>query len=333
MVQHQALLARVLKLGHSAAVRVLASLISTILAVLLAWKGYGYWALVWREVTRAFLLTIGMWLCFRWIPGLPSRRTDVRGLLGFGAHLSAANILASVSGGVDRFLLGRFRGPSPVAMYPQAYQLLVMPMEQVLSPVYQVTQPGLSMLQTEAARYRRFYQKVLTLVCVATMPLSLFVAVYSTEIIRIVLGRKWLAAGPLLMILSFDAFIKQPVGSAAFVLITRGRSKAFLGLTVIHTATMILFMALGVRWGAKGIAFAEVAATWFLIAPRLYYSLKDSPVTIGIFFSTMARPAIASVLMAIVLCFVHQALPPWARPHFCSWAVLLAALFSSVPGC
>ena len=214
MVQHQALLARVLKLGHSATVRVLASVISTVVAVLLAWKGFGYWALVWREVVRSVLLAAGMWLCFPWIPGLPCRKTDVRGLLGFGVHLSAANILGSISGGADRFLLGRFWGAGPVAMYRQAYQLLVVPMEQLLGPVYQVTQPGLSMLQAEALRYRRFYKKVLTVVCVATMPLSLFVAVNAAEITRIVLGRKWLAAAPLLMILSFDAFIRQPVGSA-----------------------------------------------------------------------------------------------------------------------
>ena len=173
MVQHQALLARVLKLGHSATVRVLASVISTVVAVLLAWKGFGYWALVWREVVRSVLLAAGMWFCFPWIPGLPCWKTDIRGLLGFGAHLSAANILASISGGADRFLLGRFWGAGPVAMYRQAYQLLVVPMDQLLSPVYQVTQPGLSMLQAEALRYRRFYKKVLTVVCVATMPLEL----------------------------------------------------------------------------------------------------------------------------------------------------------------
>ena len=108
LVQHQALLARVLKLGHSTTVRVLASVISTVVAVLLAWKGFGYWALVWREVVRSVLLAAGTWVCFPWIPGLPCRQTNVRALLGFGVHLSAANILASISGGADRFLLGRF---------------------------------------------------------------------------------------------------------------------------------------------------------------------------------------------------------------------------------
>jgi len=316
MVQHQALLARVLKLGHSAVVRVLSSLISTILAVLLAWKGFGYWALIWKEVARCALLTIGMWVCFPWVPGLPSRQAKVWGLVRFGAHLSGANILASISSGADRFLLGRFWGATPVAMYRQAYQLLVLPVEQLLSPVYQVTQPGLSLLQTEALRYRRFYQKVLTVVCVATMPVSLFVAIYSTEITRVILGRKWLDAAPLLMILSFDAFIKQPVSSAGFILITRGRSKAYLGLILLQSLTLILLMAVGVRWQAKGIAMADVATTYLLIWPRLYYSLKDSPITTGTFFSTIVRPAAASILMAIVLRFVHQALPPLGAPVF-----------------
>ena len=331
MVQHQALLARVLKLGHSATVRVLASVISTVVAVLLAWKGFGYWALVWREVVRSLLLAAGMWFCFPWVPGLPSRKTDVRGLLGFGAHLSAANILACISGGADRFLLGRFWGAGPVAMYRQAYQLLVMPIEQLISPVYQVTQPGLSMLQAEATRYRRFYQKVLTVVCVATMPLSLFVAVYSAEIIRIVLGRKWMEAAPLLMILSFDAFIKQAVGSSAFVLITRGHSKMYLGLSVLQNTILILFMTVGVRWGATGVAVADVATTWLLIAPRLYYSFKDSPVTIGTFFSTIARPAVASIVMGIALMFLHQTLPALGAPVVLLLAMLIGGLvfFSS----
>jgi len=314
MVQHQALLARVLKLGHSATVRVLSSLVSTILAVVLAWKGFGYWALVWREVVRCALLTFGMWFCFPWVPGLPSRKTKIWGLIRFGAHLSAANILASISEGADRFLLGRFWGAGPVALYRQAYQLLVVPVGQLLNPVYQVTQPGLSLLQAEALRYRRFYQKVLTVACVASMPLGLFVAVNAAEITRIVLGRKWLGAAPLLMILSFDTFIRQPVSSSAFVLITRGRSKTYLGLTMLNNATLILFMAVGVSWGAKGVAVADVAATWCVIAPTLYYSLKDSPVTIGTFFSTISRPAIASILMAVILTVVHQALPPLGAP-------------------
>ena len=128
---------------------------------------------------------------------------------------------------------------------------------------------------------------------------------------------------------SFDAFIRQPVGSTAFVLVTRGRSKTYLGLSVLQNATLILFMAIGVRWGTKGVAVADVATTWLLIAPRLYYSLKGSPITVGTFFSTIARPALASILMAIVLGFLHQALPPWEAPIFLALSSVVALVVFS----
>lgn len=326
LVQHQALLARVLKLGHSAAVRVLAGFISTLLAVFLAWKGFGYWALVWREVARNALIMVGMWICFPWIPGLPCRNTGVHKLVRFGVHLSVANILASISGGADRILIGRFWGAAPVAIYRQAYQLLVVPMDQLLGPMFQVTQPGLSLLQNDYSRYRRFYQKVLTIVCVATMPLSVFVAVNPAEITRVVLGRKWLGCGEILAILSLGTFFKAPVNWSAHILITRGHSQKYLFLTFFQNLALVTFMLLGIHWGITGVATADVAATYVLAVPTLYYSLKGSPVTLSLFCSTVARPAIASLMMAIVLRFLRQTVPAIGAPAFLVVAGVVAAV-------
>ena len=309
VVQHEALLARTLKLGHIAVVRVLSSVISVVVAVLLAWKGFGYWALVWKEVVRWALLTIGMWICLPWLPGLPYRNTSVKGLIHFGAHLSAANIVVSIASGADRFLLGRFWGAGAVALYRQAYQLLVLPMDQLLGPVFQVTQPGLSMLQTEDSKYRQFYQKVLTIVCVATMPVSLFVAVAAPEIISVLLGPKWIDCTIVLVILSLGTFIREPVRWSAHILITRGNSRRYLQLTVLQNVTLIAFMLIGVRWGIRGLATADVIATYVLAIPTTYLSLKGSPVTLRLFSATVARPAAASMVMALMLILLHHSLP------------------------
>jgi O-antigen/teichoic acid export membrane protein len=326
MVQHQALLTRQLKLGHTSTIRFLSSLVSTVLAVVLAWQGYGYWALVWREFVRCALLTIGMWAALPWVPSLPSRSTDVRPLLGFGASLSVANVVGTFGNGFDRFLLGRFWGATPTALYRQAYQLLVLPMEQLLSPVYQVAHPGLSLLQAEATQFSKFYRKVVTLACIATMPLSLFVAVYSAEVTRVVLGRKWLESAPLLMVLSLSAFIKQPVSSSAFVLIAQGRSRMYLMLALLQHGCAILFMCIGIRWGAIGIAYAEVAATYLLIPPRLYYTFRDSPMTTGAFLSAIARPFTASIVMAIALMFLRALMPAVGAPALLSVSAAIGAI-------
>jgi O-antigen/teichoic acid export membrane protein len=324
VVQHEALLARTLKLGHIATVRVLSSIISTVVAVVLAWKGFGYWALVWKEVVRWALLTAGMWICLPWLPGLPYRNAKVTDLIHFGAHLSAANILVSITAGADRFLLGKFWGAGAVALYRQAYQLLVVPMDQLLGPVFQVTQPGLSLLQTEDAKYRHFYQKVLTLVCIATMPVSLFVAVTAADITSVLLGPKWLECTDVLVILSLATFIKEPVAWSAHILITRGHSRRYLQLTVLQNVALIVFMLIGIRWGIRGVAAANLMATYLLAVPTTYLSLQGSPVTLRIFSATIARPAAASMIMALLVVLLHHSLPSIGAPAFLLLATVIA---------
>jgi O-antigen/teichoic acid export membrane protein len=300
-VQHQALLTRQLRLGRTSSVRLLASLLSTSLAILLAYRGHGYWALVWREVSRSALLAAGMWISLPWIPSLPARDTDVRAMLGFGANLTVANVLSAVTGAVDRFLLGRVWGAAAVGVYRQAYQLIAAPTDQLLGPLYQVAQPALSMLQSDPERFRRYYSTLLSLVAAVTMPLSMFVAVYSFELTMVLLGEQWVECAPIIMLLSLATFVRQALGSTALILISRGHSRTHLGITVISNIAYVLGLFVGVRWGLTGLALADVAVTYLMIVPRLYYSLRGSSVTLRAFLNACFGPAASSLVMAIVL--------------------------------
>jgi O-antigen/teichoic acid export membrane protein len=328
MVQHQVLLTRQLKLGHTAGVRLSSSLISTVAAIGLAWLEFGYWALVWREVIRCALTTAGMWICCPWKPSLPQRHVTVRDLVRFGADVTGANLLASFSASADRFLLGRLWGAAPVAVYRQAYQLLLVPMDQLLSPLFQVSQPVLSLLQTDAHRYRQFFRKLLMAVCLVTMPASVFIAVYSTEITLLLLGPRWLECAPLLLILSFATFIRQPVSFSALLLITRGRSRAYLFLTVAQHTLLLALLCLGVWWGPRGVAIGEVAATYALIAPTLYICLAGSPVSLKDALTILSRMAAMSAVAGAGL-LVYRMVEPSA-PLVVTLAlggILTAALF------
>lgn len=325
MVQHQALLARQLKLGHTATVRLASSLLASAAAIGLAADGFGYWALVWREVLRSALMTAGMWVCFPWIPGLPSRRTGVRDTVRFGAHLTAANLIASATASADRLLLGRLWGATPVAVYRQAYQLLLVPMDQLLSPLYQVGQPGLSLLQSDGPRYRGFYRKLLGIVCLVTMPSSVFTAVYSRELTLLLLGPQWLECAPILLALSLVTFIRQPVSSAALLLVTRGRSRPYLQLTVIQQLTFFVFLCVGVQWGPRGVAFAEVAATYLLILPVLRICVHDSPLSLHDIFAVLGRTAGISLVTGAGLLLYRTFEPALPLPFILLLGGLVAA--------
>jgi len=300
-VQHQALLSRQMKQAHMATVRLSASLLSQILAIGLAVNHFGAWALAWREVARAFFVAVGIWLFCRWIPGLPRRNAEIGGLLRYGSHLTLSVAAMACVTQLDRLIIGRFFGASTLGLYRQAQQLMLAPIEQLRSPLSSVASPSLSILQTDAGRYRRYYQRIVLAMALVTMPLGLFVAVYADEITHVLLGPKWIAAAVFLRIFGVVTFLKPAVETAGLVMMTYGLSKRLLVLTVAYHAIFAVFMFVGICWGAEGVALSNVVTVVLLMFPMLYFSLRGTPVTVGAFFSAISTPVIASAIMAGVL--------------------------------
>lgn len=308
-VQHVALLDRQMKQAHSALIRLGASALSSAAAIYLAYAGFTYWALVWQELLRVVLIVIGIWIFCPWIPSLPDRRTDVRGLLQFGTNLTLAQLLYAAVGSLDRLLLGRMHGPESVGIFRQAQQLIMVPIDQLNTPVQSVAQPGLSILQKDPDRYRMYYRKIVHVISFVTMPLAAFAAVYAEEISLIVLGAKWSETVPLFRIFAFAAFIRPVLSTSGIILVTLGRSGLLLRLALYRCLGLVAAMLVGVHWGAAGMALAHVGTTLAFAWPNLYFGFRDSPVRMRDFFSALACPAIAAAGQGAILLGFHSLWP------------------------
>jgi PST family polysaccharide transporter len=308
-VQHDALLARQMKQAQSAAVRLSAGTVSAIIAIVLAWRGFGYWALAWQEVMRSLLVAIGFWAVCPWRPGLPSRKGDIRSLLRFGTDLTLTQVSYAVISNIDRLLVGRLFGAGPLGIFRQAQQLIMVPLEQLNAPIGSISQPGLSLLQDDPDRYRRYYAKTVFLIGLLTMPIAAFAAVYADDLVRVILGPQWTGTTPFFRIFAIAAFIRPVLGTTSTVLITRGQSRRLLILTVVAQLTLMLFIVAGIAWGPEGVAMAQALTPLVLLGPVLHYSFAGSPVTPGVFFHAIRSPMIASAAMVLVLITLRAATP------------------------
>ena len=308
-VQHSALLRRKMKLPQLSIINLSANILSTVIAVVLALNKFGYWALVWREVSRNVFILVGYYIACPWIPSLPYRNCDIRKLLFFGRDLALTGVLGAIVTSLDRLIIGKLFGPSSVALYRQAQQLIMTPVNSLLSPILSVTEPGLCALQSDRERFRRYYEKILLIVSLISMPIGFFIAVYSKEITRLVLGEKWIDASLFLLIFGVTASIRSSVGTSGIVLISSGQSKMYFKLAILHNVVLFIFMFIGVRWGPVGIACVDGARSITLMLPTLYLSFKNTPVTMIGFFSTIRRPFIASFTMVLSLSFLRFTFP------------------------
>jgi PST family polysaccharide transporter len=300
-VQHVALLRRQMKLPQLAGNRLAATFLSVCLAIALALGGFGYWALVWKEVIQAFLVALGAWTLCPWVPGLPSLRVNMNRLLGFGRDMTLTQLLLAVSAQLDSVLIGRFAGAVELGLYRQAANLMKQPIEKLRGPIFSVSQPGLSILQREPARYRRYYRRILFVVSLATVPLGVFAAIYAHEIVLVALGQKWLGAVVFLRIFGVAAAIQPALGTTGTVMVTCGKSGRFLLVALVSNALLLILMFVGIKWGAVGIATARVASLVLLMPWALYYSFAGTPVSVGDFLRSVSAPFLASLTMGAAL--------------------------------
>ncbi|HZD13249.1 MAG TPA: lipopolysaccharide biosynthesis protein, partial [Candidatus Binatus sp.] len=189
-IQHTAILRRQMKYAQIGSVQIGSTAISLAIAIILAVEGYGYWALVWREVLRNVFMALGTLICCPWIPGPPWKQIDTGHLLRFGRDITGFNAIVFLTASIPQILIGKLYGPAQLGIYRQAYQLIFSMVFQVVTPVVRVVEPTLSFLQDDAERYRRYYQKTVTTVNIVMMPLILFLAIYSHEIVLVMLGEK-----------------------------------------------------------------------------------------------------------------------------------------------
>jgi len=296
-IQYQALLRRRLQFGQLAIIGIVAQILSGVLAIVLALRGYGYWSLVWKEVSRNVFVAVGTWAMCPWIPSLPDRDTDVRPLLRFGRDVTLFNVITFLATGVDQILLGRFGGAAQVGVYRQALQLISVPTRQLTYPVENVAEPTLSVLRNDVAKYRRAFRKAVTVLSLTTMPLAAFAFVRSHEIIVVMLGTRWVGANDVLRILAVAAFLRPVVKIMGVVMVTNGKTARYAVLGLLDSVVLTAAIAIGVKWGPTGVAWGQVAATYAVFLPFLWWAFRDTPIDLGLWAEAIAMPAAASIFM------------------------------------
>ena len=70
---------------------------------------------------------------------------------------------------------------------------------------------------------------------------------------------------------------------------------------IFSSLGFVAFLIAGIPWGAEGIATGRLASSILLTVPLLWWSFRDTPVTLKLVFDAAGRPFLSSLLMGEVL--------------------------------
>lgn len=284
------------------------SIIAGIVGVVLAFTGFGVWALVTQQLLGSALSTSILWKISKWRPRFRFSFKDAKALLGFSSSTFVSQIGVYVAGQSDVIIMGLFFGPIAVGMYRLAERLMRIVLEIGTRSIQIVALPHFSSLQDDPKQLKQAVLKCLHLSAILTIPAMALLAVTS-DYIMAVIGSEWESASIVLKIVVFIGMAKALTLFSGPLLLAKGYAKSLAALTwmlaIVFTGllsvcgvllkdasveTQIVTVAL-----IRTIAFLILggAVRLFIICKLCQMSFKDLNGAIG--------PSIAAAIAAAVM--------------------------------
>jgi O-antigen/teichoic acid export membrane protein len=304
--QHMALLRRAMRFAKIGQIQFLGTLAGIVVAVVLAMRGHGYWALVLRPFTNSFCVVVLAWTACRWRPGAPTFDDDVKSMIRFGLHVVGFTVTYTLSRAVDRIALGLFYRTEQVGYFQNAVNLYENSIITALNQMHAVGSVALRRLQSNPAALRQKYEAALSTLAFFAMPLAAILSVTAEDLTVILLGEKWRVAGSLLTIIALRGIFDVVEGSQGWLHLATGSADRWRNWGIISLVAQSVAVLAGLPYGPTGVATATVVANMLIALPSVIYAGR--PIGIGAALVIRAvGPQLIGAVSAVVLGWWLQA--------------------------
>ncbi|RTQ48949.1 lipopolysaccharide biosynthesis protein [Hymenobacter gummosus] len=237
--------------------------------IVLAWRGYGVWSLVGAQLAQAAVLMVLAYGSTRHAVKPLFHWPTYKPLVHYGGWSSVISFCEYMTGELDKLSISRLWGAAAVGLYSRAWMLIGLPIYTLSSSVARVALPSFSQVQHDRPRLRAAYLRSLVLIGSVIPPLCLGAAAAAPEIVRVMLGDKWLEAVPVFrLVCGVFALSMMNMFAATVADATATLTRKFW-LTLAHAGALLGLFALlrgfGLIGVAAGVLLGELLRTVFYI--------------------------------------------------------------------
>lgn len=261
--QYRASLNRNLRFGTLAIVDVSAQVAAFGIGVGFALSGAGYWALAAQQVGQAAVTLVLLALCSRWRPRRYDPTVKVRSFVRFGWFLMASQIVGYVSRNTDSVVIGHQLGPGPLGVYNRAFQLLMLPLNQINAPSTTVALPVLARAQGDRPEFDRQLLRGQAIMITVLCLIFSFLGAQSEQVVAVLFGAQWSAAAPIFAVLAVAGVFQAVSYATYWVFLARGLTSSNFKFSLLSRALVIALVIVGVHWGTVGVAAGYAAGVGF----------------------------------------------------------------------
>lgn len=257
------------------AVRSLASVVvSSVVAISIAFAGGGVWSLVGQNVAVAATSAIVLWSSTGWRPSATFDKEICLAVFRYGSQVSLSSIVSGLRAHADSLIIAVVLGPVAVGYWAIAKRVLDMIVDTGVSVVSTVATPVFARLKDDPRRLRMAYLRAISTSLSILTPVLLTIAITSPVLVPLVFGEAWVASGELARIITLSGIAMVSLLVDRGLLLALNRPGTELLINVGSTAFGLVLVAAVSSFGLTAVAIAFALRAFVAWPVRLRFSSR-----------------------------------------------------------
>lgn len=232
--------------------------ISGVISVLMAFAGFGVYALVAYSISSGFLSLVLFRLVLKWVPKRVFSLSRIKELFSFSYKMLLANLIEEAYKSIYPLIIGKVFTTKSLGFYNFGRQIPSLVTATINASVTSVAFPLYARNQDDGYRLKTMVRQSMTLGNFVIFPLMTGVAALSEQLVPLLFTEKWLPSVPYLQLFCIIYGLSHIDTYNFHAICAIGKSDVFLKYQVIKKILGVVLLLITVPFGIKIIMYGQV---------------------------------------------------------------------------
>ena len=225
---------------------VTASVVSGVIGIWMAFKGYGVWSLVGQQVSRQAVNTIMLWIVGHWRISFVFSVQSFRELFSYGSNVLFTGLLDTIFKNIYFPVIGKGFGTDILGQYTGAEKYSNVTSNNLSQVVQRVSFPVLSKVQDDIPRLRNSFRTILKVVMAVSVFVGFCLSALSYPFIIGLVGEQWGLSAHILSIVCLAGAFFPAHYLYQNILQVRGRMRLYLAMDILKKVLLTVSIVIGI---------------------------------------------------------------------------------------
>lgn len=236
---------------------------SAVVGIVMAYMGFGPWALVAQYLFNSTVDTVVLWFTVRWRPVKAFSGVRMSILFRFGWKMLCSELIHTSYSQIRSLIIGKVYTEKDLAFYNQGGKLPGILVTNINSSITSVLFPAMTLKQDDIGKLKEVVRTSIRVGSYIMWPLMTGLMVLSEPVVRLVFTEKWLPCVPFMQIACIQ-YALEPVQTANVQAVkAMGKGRTFLIMEIVKKTFGVVMIVAVMYRGVMAIAVTALIVTLF----------------------------------------------------------------------